>query len=295
MREVIRSREKAKQGTERGRKTMERKHRTVDFKILKESQIGQAREENERFHRYHELYYIAEGRCSVFIGQRTYRLQTGDFALIPAGTLHKTDFTSHGQNTKYVISFSTDTAKKIDAFLEAKVAETEFRAGKIKAPVQRQEAILLQVNRMLYEFENQPALGRSLCMTLLAELLISLHRYRDGQEENDGNEDTSHSRMREVAAYLCEHAGEQITLTEVAAHFAVSPSHLSRVFHQETGFGVREYLIQYRIRQACDLLLNSGLTVTQIADRCGFSDSNYFGDAFKKATGLSPREYRKLS
>ena len=274
---------------------MERKRRIVDFKILKESQIGQAREENERFHRYHELYYIAEGRCSVFIGQRTYRLQTGDFALIPAGTLHKTDFTSHGQNTKYVISFSPDTAQKIDAFLDTKVAETEFRAGKIKAPVQRQETILLLVNRMLYEFENQPALGKSLCMALLAELLISLHRYREGQEENDGNEDTAHSRMREVAAYLSEHAGEQITLTEVAAHFAVSPSHLSRVFHQETGFGIREYLIHYRIRQACDLLLNSELTVTQIADRCGFNDSNYFGDAFKKATGVSPREYRKLS
>ena len=148
---------------------------------------------------------------------------------------------------------------------------------------------------MLYEFENQPALGKSLCLALLAELLISLQRYREGTEENDGNEDPSHGRMREVAAYLCEHAGEQITLAEVAAHFAVSPSHLSRVFHRETGFGVREYLIHYRIRQACDLLLNSELTVTQIADRCGFSDSNYFGDAFKKATGLSPREYRKLS
>ena len=111
----------------------------------------------------------------------------------------------------------------------------------------------------------------------------------------DGNEDAAHGRMREVAAYLCEHAREQITLSEVAAHFAVSPSHLSRVFHQETGFGLREYLVHYRIRQACDLLLNSDLSVTQIADQCGFSDSNYFGDAFKKATGLSPREYRKLS
>ena len=275
---------------------MEKKnHRTVDFKILKESRMGQAREESERFHRYHELYYIAEGKCSVFIGQRTYRLQTGDFALIPAGTLHKTDFTSHGQNTKYVISFSVNTARQIDAFLETEIAETGIRAGKIKAPVQRQEAVLLLVNRMLYEFENQPPLGRSLCLALLAELLISLQRYRAGEAENDGNEDTAHGRMREVAAYLCEHAREQITLSEVAAHFAVSPSHLSRVFHQETGFGLREYLVHYRIRQACDLLLNSDLSVTQIADQCGFSDSNYFGDAFKKATGLSPREYRKLS
>ena len=275
---------------------MEKKnHRTVDFKILKESRMGQAREESERFHRYHELYYIAEGKCSVFIGQRTYRLQTGDFALIPAGTLHKTDFTSHGQNTKYVISFSVNTARQIDAFLETEIAETGIRAGKIKAPVQRQEAVLLLVNRMLYEFENQPPLGRSLCLALLAELLISLQRYRAGEAENDGIEDTAHGRMREVAAYLCEHSREQITLSEVAAHFAVSPSHLSRVFHRETGFGLREYLVHYRIRQACDLLLNSDLSVTQIADQCGFSDSNCFGDAFKKATGLSPREYRKLS
>ena len=271
------------------------KRQAVDFKILKESRMGQAREDSERFHRYHELYYIAEGRCSVFIGQRTYRLQAGDFALIPAGTLHKTDFTSHGQNTKYVISFSVNTARQIDTFLQTDIAGTGFRPGKIKAPVQRQEAVLLLANRMLYEFENQPPLGKSLCLTLLAELLISLQRYRSGEEESDGNEDPVRGRMRDVAAYLCEHAREQITLTEVAAHFAVSPSHLSRIFHQETGFGVREYLIHYRIRMACDLLLNSGLSVTQIADQCGFSDSNYFGDAFKKATGLSPREYRKLS
>lgn len=269
--------------------------RTLDFKILKESRMGPAREDSERFHRYHELFYVAEGRCSVFIGQRTYRLQTGDFALVPAGTLHKTDFTSHGQNTKYVISFSVNTARQIDAFLEADVSETGFRAGKIKAPVQRQEAILLLVNRMLYEFESRPPLGRSLCLALLAQLLVSLQRYRAGEEESDGNEDSARGRMREVAAYLCEHAREPVTLTEVADHFAVSPSHLSRIFHQETGFGIREYLVHYRIRLACDLLLNTGLSVTQIADQCGFNDSNYFGDAFKKATGLSPREYRRLS
>ena len=227
----------------------QKKRQPVDFKILKESRMGQVREESERFHRYHELYYIAEGKCSVFIGQRTYRLQAGDFAMIPAGTLHKTDFTSHGQNTKYVISFSLNTAKRLDAFLETDLSATGIRAGKIKAPVQRQEAVLLLVNRMLYEFENQPPLGKSLCLALLAELLISLQRYREGEEENDGSEDAAHGRMRDVAAYLCEHAREQITLTDVANHFALSPSHLSRVFHQETGFGVREY---YRTEKIID-------------------------------------------
>ncbi len=42
-----------------------------------------------------------------------------------------------------------------------------------------------------------------------------------------------------------------------------------------------------------ELLLNTEKTVTEISDLCGFHDPNYFGDAFRRATGLSPRDYRK--
>lgn len=267
----------------------------MEFKMLKESRMGRAMEDKERFHRYHELYYIAEGSCSVFIGQRTYRLESGHFALIPAGTLHKTDFLSRGQNTKYVISFSRKTGQAVDEFLGEEITKSAMRAGKIKAPFQRQEAISLLLNRMLYEYESAPAHGRAMFLSCLAQLLISLVRYRTGEEESDGSEDPRLGRMQQVATYLCEHAREPLTLEAVASHFALSPSHLSRSFRQATGFGFREYLIHYRIQRACDLLMNTGLSVTEIADRCGFSDSNYFGDAFRKATGLSPRDYRKLS
>ena len=272
-----------------------RETESMEFKMLKESRMGRAREDRERFHRYHELYYIAEGSCSVFIGQRTYRLESGQFALIPAGTLHKTDFLSRGQNTKYVISFSRKIGQDIDAFLGEEITKGALRAGKIKAPVQRQEAVSLLLNRMLYEFESMPAHGRAMFLSCLAQLLISLIRYRTGEEDADGMEDPRLGRMHQVAAYLCEHMREPLTLEAVASHFALSPSHLSRSFRQATGFGFREYLIHYRIQRACDLLINTELSVTEIADRCGFSDSNYFGDAFRKATGLSPRAYRKLS
>ena len=263
--------------------------------MLKENRMGRAREDRERFHRYHELYYIAEGRCSVFIDQRTYRLESGDFALIPAGTLHKTDFLSRGQNSKYVISFSRKTGREIDDFLGEEISKAALRAGKVRAPVQRQEAVVLLLNRMLYEFESAPVHGRAMFLSCLAQLLVSLLRYRTGEEEADGTEDVRLGRMQEVAAYLCEHAREPLSLEEVAGRFALRPSHLSRSFKAATGFGFREYLIHYRVRKACELLMNTELTVTEIADRCGFSDSNYFGDAFRKATGLSPRAYRKLS
>ena len=266
----------------------------LDFKIIRESRTGVKQEAEERFHFFEEFYYIAEGVCSVFIGQRTYRLQAGDFAVIPAGVLHKTDFLSLGQNTKYVVSFSRKTGRQIDAFLEEKVTASCMRAGTVTAPAQRREAIVLLLNRMLYEYENGPEHAAGFCRTCLAELLIAMLRYRSGQEESDGTQDLRDSRIQEVAAYLCQHASEPLTLTDLAGHFALSPSHLSRIFRRETGFGIRESLVHYRIQRACELLMTTDCSVTEIADRCGFSDSNYFGDAFRKATGLSPRAYRKL-
>lgn len=268
--------------------------RKLQFKILRECQTGVKSGEKERFHAYHEMFYVSEGQCSVFIGQRVYRLCSGEFAVIPAGSLHRTDFLSVGQNTKYVISFSEQLIRIVDDFLGEKISASLLRAGTVRAPVQRQDALVTLLNRMLHEYENESMHSRGLCRAFLAELLISVARYRAGEEENDGVIGRDDGRFQEIAAYICNHSMEQITLRELSDRFAMSPSHLSRSFRKATGFGIREYLIQYRIQKASVLLMTTDMSITEIADQCGFSDSNYFGDAFKKATGLSPREYRKI-
>ena len=57
--------------------------------------------------------------------------------------------------------------------------------------------------------------------------------------------------------------------------------------------GFKEYISDVRIKNACEMLLNSSKSVTDIAFDCGFYDSNYFGDAFKSIKGMSPNKYRK--
>lgn len=268
--------------------------KVLDMKVLKKIHTGVLTKEKEGFHPFHELFYISEGTCSVFIGHRAYQMKEGDFAVIPAGILHRTDYTSSAQNTKYVVSFSRRTARQLDTFLGEALADRELRQGRVRVPIQRREAVGHLLVRMLYEYENQPLHAAAFCKACLAELLISLQRYRAGAEENEGLLSPKAERMQAVAAYLSEHMREDLTLQTLSEVFAVSPSHLSRTFHEATGFGLREYLVNLRIQRAGELLLNSGLTITEIADRCGFSDSNYFGDAFRKAMGVSPREYRKL-
>lgn len=265
------------------------------FRIKKMNFTGIQEEEEERFHPFHEFYYVAEGSCSVFIGHRSYRLSAGDFAIIPVGVLHKTDYLSLGQNTKYVVSFSTRLARQVDTFLGEPITAACMKSGRVRAPAQRQEGIRSQMNRMLYEYENQPEHSMSVCRAILCGIMISIIRYRAGEEENDGTVSPENERMQAVADYITLHAAEDLSLAGLSSVFALSPSHLSRTFRKATGFGLREFLVHTRIQMACSLLLTTGLSITEIAAKCGFTDSNYFGDAFKKAMGVSPREYRKIA
>ena len=82
-------------------------------------------------------------------------------------------------------------------------------------------------------------------------------------------------------------------MADIAAAAGYSPNYLSRKFREAAGIGVHEYLVFIRLQHAALELITTDDSVTEIALRCGFSDSNYFKDAFKKRYGVTPRAYRK--
>ena len=83
-----------------------------------------------------------------------------------------------------------------------------------------------------------------------------------------------------------------LTVEELAATASMSMSTLLRHFKRQTGCAPKEYLLKLRLQAACELLASSALSVSEIAGRCGFEDSNYFSHKFKKKLKLSPGEYR---
>ena len=56
-------------------------------------------------HPFHELFYLARGECTAFIRHNIYKFSRGDIVIVPAGTIHKTDYTGKGINERIVISF----------------------------------------------------------------------------------------------------------------------------------------------------------------------------------------------
>ena len=82
-----------------------------------------------------------------------------------------------------------------------------------------------------------------------------------------------------------------ISVNDIASSTGVSRSHLYRLFMQELNITPNEYLIQYRISNACKLLRESNINISEAAYSSGFSDPLYFSRVFKKIKGLTPTEY----
>ncbi len=98
--------------------------------------------------------------------------------------------------------------------------------------------------------------------------------------------------VRDVLEYLERHFREPIRLTDIAVRFNISPSGLIKKFRRSVGVLPQRYLIDLRIRQAKRYLVDTSMTVSEIAEKTGFENVYYFSKAFKKETGYTPSEYR---
>ena len=101
-------------------------------------------------------------------------------------------------------------------------------------------------------------------------------------------------RIRRAQDFIRENLNNGISLKEIVdAAGDVSPYHFSRLFKQATGFSPYQFLIECRVLAAQKLLrAQRGLSLGEIAFRCGFADQSSFTRCFRQRTGLTPKQYR---
>lgn len=92
--------------------------------------------------------------------------------------------------------------------------------------------------------------------------------------------------------YILKNLTSDLRLGEIAWHAEVSEEHLSRIFRKITGQTVFSYIRQMRLETAKTYLSGTGMSVTEVASRCGFSSAALFSRNFKEYVGINAREYR---
>lgn len=99
--------------------------------------------------------------------------------------------------------------------------------------------------------------------------------------------------VERVQQYMKQHLHEEFSREKAAELVHLNPAYLSRLFRKETGLTLTDYLVEQRMAKAKAELANSNHRISDIAIAVGYTNFSHFSQAYKRATGLTPQEYRK--
>ncbi len=100
--------------------------------------------------------------------------------------------------------------------------------------------------------------------------------------------------VQRVSVYVRERLSDsELNVQSVAERFELVPDYLSRLFRQQMGVSLQEFIIDVRLKNATDLLKNSDLTIMQISKSSGYENTQHFVKLFKKRYSVTPTQYRQ--
>ena len=236
------------------------------------------------FHAEYEIYYLYSGEMRYTIDDKIYDVHAGDVALIPAGVIHNTAY-STTRTERLLINFNGDLISDRALLLSFKQGILTFSA--------ESRAEFQQIFEKLEREQSMPdGYSKTLIRHYLTEILIMFARCegRDITEEMTG-----YARlMQSAVVYINENLSDaDLSLECLAARFSLSKSFFSRKFKEVTGFGLSDYITLVRIKNAARLLAAGNISVTDAAFASGFNDSSYFTQVFKRLIGTTPLKYAK--
>ena len=243
-------------------------------------------------HSFFEIYYVDRGNCRFLVENNIYDLRQGDFLLIPPDVLHYTRYLD-GPCKKYGIYFrSDDISPQVSAAMPG--GSSFFHETRIfQLPDAHHYQAELLLDRMLTEEKIEDSRTEAMLYLQLQELLLFCSRNCSFLQEIPANIRTTDRQIVLAARYISDHYMEPISAADIASAAGFSPNYLSKRFREAAGIGVHEYLMFVRLQHAALDLVSTNDSITENAPRSGFSDSNYFKDAFKKKYGTTPSAYRK--
>jgi YesN/AraC family two-component response regulator len=102
-----------------------------------------------------------------------------------------------------------------------------------------------------------------------------------------------HPDIEKIVRYIDQNLHANISLESLSGNVHLHPQYLCRLFKQQTGCTITQYMTDQRLKKAKSMLEHAQESIAEISNQCGFSDANYFARVFKKREGISPTQYQQ--
>lgn len=244
------------------------------------------------------LFYVVEGDGTFFVDNQKYHVSQGFFAYLPPETHYKFLFSNYNNVKIYVLNF--DLTDQFYTFPKSLGTATENTFDKQKVlryelPKDFSQSIVLTngffirnyVADCVELFLQKVAYYKHSASAHLKLALLECLR-----EAN--NEKSDYRLIQRIQEYIRNnYQNTELTNQEIANKFGYHSYHINRLMKAHTKKTLHDYLTDYRLHMAKNYLRTTSLSVTQVAEKTGFSSYTYFIKLFRERTGISPLQYRR--
>ncbi|PLR42238.1 AraC family transcriptional regulator [Chimaeribacter arupi] len=247
------------------------------------------------WHQCLEILFVMRGYGIVIVDNQQYTLRPGRMFIFPPFKLHKV----------YVEQGPANPYERTTLHIENVVIDTALQPFPKRRAIFRQLCDTQSLARIYdlsehsdhldYLLENFHTLCRHGTHQLEDIVVLVLQLMAFMPEQGVHHHAFPHTTATKVMNWIEENYDCKFSLERLAQAVGLSRSYTSRVFSQETGGSIQEYLVTRRVKCACELLRGTDLTIEQIGQKSGFADTPYFITSFKKLIGQTPLQYRKTS
>lgn len=245
----------------------------------------------DHYHDDYELLFVSDGHADFTVSNKKYLIEKGSLVFLSRYEEHR--FDNKSPNYKcYFILFNNELIDEIvgDLILTS-IFKNRNESFNHVLDMRDELNVLVDLFKKINEEYRYNGLYSSTLLSLyLKQILIIVRRKRpDAFQEIKTQIDEEIGKIQE---YIDINCAQEIKIAEIAESFYVSPQYLSKAFKNRTGYSPKQYLTKIRISKAKSMLVNSNMSIQEIAFRVGFGDESNFIRVFKKYETISPNKYR---
>lgn len=231
------------------------------------------------------IHFVLEGRGKYQVGDEIYELSKGQGFLIEPEVLTFYQADAKDPWTYLWIGFQGEKAREFMKDIGLNSQKLIFRS---KHAEKLKEIVVSMLKNNTYSVTSQFIL-EGLLYTFLSVLTEDIEITFSSEKEREN------LYIRKAIEYIQNTYSNNIKVTDIASYVCINRSYLYTLFQKNTGMSPQEYLANYRLTRAAELLDVTDLPVSSVAMSCGYRDPLVFSKAFKGKKGMSPSQYRKMS